>query len=416
MAVRRSSCARSERDGAVAIDERMRRHEVAAEPANVRDTNGAGDAFMAGVLDATLSGSPLPDALHAGARHAASVLGHPTPAPAAGRAARRLMACGRTSRHHGSMDELDAKATPHPRATAAASCSRVPATRRRGAARPTCSRVGGADATVGPSPVDLRTSVAYDALALDAAEGYEGLLLSPGDAARIDVRPGADVPGPDALDDPFLEVVSDPTNVLALESARRLRADPTAHVRLCTTHQVLRMQPDGEQTAGRTQHFRLFVMADAGPGLPDDEFEVAAVVAQLEAYRRMLDTAGLTRAVHWERAAAIVRSDGTAPALADRVVGALGSAQPDVDVRTEPLASDYYHGLRVGYGVHTDVGRLRRDRRPRPLRLGGAAHEQSAPPVRRQRDRHPVAGAAVQRRRDGRDGPRWPDPSARSAI
>ena len=97
-------------------------------------------------------------------------------------------------------------------------------------------------------------------------------------------------------------------------------------------------------------------MADAGPGLPDDEFEVAAVVAQLEAYRRMLDTAGLTRAVNWERAAAIVRSDGTAPALADRVVRALGSTQPDVDVRTEPLASDYYHGLRVGYGVHTASG------------------------------------------------------------
>ncbi len=70
----------------------------------------------------------------------------------------------------------------------------------------------------------------------------------------------------------------------------------------------------------------------------------------------MLDMAGLTRAVHWERPAAIVRSDGTAPALAERVVGALGSAQPDVDVRTEPLASDYYHGLRVGYGVHTASG------------------------------------------------------------
>ena len=62
-------------DGAVAIDERMTRHEVAAEPADVRDTNGAGDAFMAGVLDATLAGSPLPEALRTGARHAASVLG-----------------------------------------------------------------------------------------------------------------------------------------------------------------------------------------------------------------------------------------------------------------------------------------------------------------------------------------------------
>ena len=61
-------------DGAIAVDERMTRHAVAAEPAEVLDTNGAGDAFMAGVLDATLAGASVPDALRAGARQAASVL------------------------------------------------------------------------------------------------------------------------------------------------------------------------------------------------------------------------------------------------------------------------------------------------------------------------------------------------------
>lgn len=61
-------------EGAVAVDERMTRHAVAPAPVTVRDTNGAGDAFMAGVLDATLAGAALPDALRAGARHAASVL------------------------------------------------------------------------------------------------------------------------------------------------------------------------------------------------------------------------------------------------------------------------------------------------------------------------------------------------------
>ncbi|MFE6253952.1 carbohydrate kinase family protein [Agromyces sp. NPDC057865] len=60
--------------GAVAVDARMRRHRVPAEPVDVLDTNGAGDAFMAAVLDATLSGADIPDALRAGARHAASVL------------------------------------------------------------------------------------------------------------------------------------------------------------------------------------------------------------------------------------------------------------------------------------------------------------------------------------------------------
>lgn len=61
-------------EGAVALDERMTRHAVAAAPVEVLDTNGAGDAFMAGVLDATLAGAPLPEALRAGASHAASVL------------------------------------------------------------------------------------------------------------------------------------------------------------------------------------------------------------------------------------------------------------------------------------------------------------------------------------------------------
>jgi sugar/nucleoside kinase (ribokinase family) len=47
---------------------------VAAVPVDVVDTNGAGDAFFAGVLDATLSGRALDDALAAGAATAAIVL------------------------------------------------------------------------------------------------------------------------------------------------------------------------------------------------------------------------------------------------------------------------------------------------------------------------------------------------------
>ena len=264
------------------------------------------------------------------------------------------MACGRGSRPHGSMDEQTRKRRriPSDRRGELLAGARDEAARRRPAdllAR------WSTDATVGPSPVDLRTSVAYDALALDAAEAYEGILLSP-----VTPLGSTSVLAPTSQDRTLStirasEVVSDPTNVLALECARRLRLDPSAHVRLCTTHQVLRMQPTGREP-GRTQHFRLFVMADAGPGLADDGFEVAAVVAQLEAHRRMLDTAGLTHAVHWERPAAIVRSDGTSPALADRVVAALRAAQPDVEVRTEALVSDYYRGLRVGYGVHTRSG------------------------------------------------------------
>lgn len=62
-------------EGAVAVDASGVEHRVAAVPVDVVDTNGAGDAFLAGMLDATLSGLTVPQALEAGARSAASVLG-----------------------------------------------------------------------------------------------------------------------------------------------------------------------------------------------------------------------------------------------------------------------------------------------------------------------------------------------------
>lgn len=60
--------------GAVAIDRDGIEHRVGAAPVEVVDTNGAGDAFLAGVLDARLSGLGVAAALEAGARSAASVL------------------------------------------------------------------------------------------------------------------------------------------------------------------------------------------------------------------------------------------------------------------------------------------------------------------------------------------------------
>lgn len=62
-------------DGAVAIDADGTEHRVEAVPVDVVDTNGAGDAFLAGVLDARLSGAGVAEALLAGSRAAATVLG-----------------------------------------------------------------------------------------------------------------------------------------------------------------------------------------------------------------------------------------------------------------------------------------------------------------------------------------------------
>lgn len=57
-------------DGAIALETSGARHEVSALPADVVDTNGAGDAFMTGFLAATLHGATVDDALTAAAAQA----------------------------------------------------------------------------------------------------------------------------------------------------------------------------------------------------------------------------------------------------------------------------------------------------------------------------------------------------------
>jgi sugar/nucleoside kinase (ribokinase family) len=60
--------------GAMAFDT-AGMHRVPAAPAHVRDTNGAGDAFLAGFLDATLAGAGTTEALAAAAAQATVALG-----------------------------------------------------------------------------------------------------------------------------------------------------------------------------------------------------------------------------------------------------------------------------------------------------------------------------------------------------
>ncbi|GAA1054950.1 hypothetical protein GCM10017608_18020 [Agromyces luteolus] len=224
------------------------------------------------------------------------------------------------------------------------------------------------DATVAASAVDLRTSVALDALALESAPGYDAVLLSP-------VAPlgASSVMAPTSQDRVLstirpVEVVSDPTNVLALEAARRVRAAPGEPVRLCTVHQVLRMQPV-PPGHGHTRHFRLFALADAGRAEPSDAFEVRSVVAHLAVHRRVIDAASARFGFPVGDARAIVRADPARPALGDRVAEAIAGEFPDVRVDREALDGSYYDGLRVGYGVAVggrgefreivDIGRVR---------------------------------------------------------
>src|SRR5687768_18521332 len=86
------------------------------------------------------------------------------------------------------------------------------------------------DTFVPPSALDLRTLHRFDGIALEAATDFEAVLLSP--LAPLGC---CSVVSPTAQDRAVAtvrgtEVVSDPTNLMALECARRLTKDPPRDV------------------------------------------------------------------------------------------------------------------------------------------------------------------------------------------
>ncbi|MCF4120984.1 hypothetical protein L1785_08320 [Antribacter sp. KLBMP9083] len=210
-----------------------------------------------------------------------------------------------------------------------------------------------ADAAVRPSPLDQRTATAYDAIALEAAVGYDAVLLSP-----VTPLGTTSVVSPTSQDRAVTttrgtEVVSDPTNVLAIEAAGRLAIEPRAHVRLTTVHQTLRPGPV-QPVAGRTAHFRLFALAEAGRGEPEDGFEVHAVAEQLAVHLRTIHTAADRFGLQAGVPEAIVCVDEAHARLGDRVSARLTAM--GLAVTREPLFSGYYGGLRVRVRVPDPAG------------------------------------------------------------
>jgi hypothetical protein len=211
------------------------------------------------------------------------------------------------------------------------------------------------DKFVEPSFLDQRLTVKLDALALEAAAGYEALLLSP-------VAPlgACSVVAPTSQDRTLTttrgsEVVSDPTNVLALECAMRLREQPERDVRLCTVHQVLRAQslPD---KPGHTRHFRLFVLAEAGPARAADGFEIDAIASQLGIYDRLFDRMSAELSYAFPRRHAVILAGADAKTLAERAAERLSRDLPHVSLVHQPLMAAYYDGLRIMFGAETREG------------------------------------------------------------
>lgn len=210
------------------------------------------------------------------------------------------------------------------------------------------------DAFAQPSQLDLREAHRLDGISLEAARDFEAVLLSP-------VAPlgACSVLAPTSQDRTLsaaraLEVVSDPTNVLALECVRRLAADATRDVRLCTIHQTLRAQPLPKK-AGFSRHFRLFALAEAGRARADDGLEVDAVARHVATFARVLDACATSGHRIGTRRATVFRG-AERDVLAARVVARLRAEHAELEIVEERFDSRYYDGLRVLFGARMPSG------------------------------------------------------------
>jgi hypothetical protein len=196
------------------------------------------------------------------------------------------------------------------------------------------------DRFVKPCEIDQRTLNDLDAHLLAAASSFEAIELAPlaplgacsGVALTSQNRVVATVRG--------TEVVSDPTNVLALECARRLRRAPNEPVNLATSHRCTRAQavPD---VPGFAAHFRLFSLASAGRERKDHAFATSALVEQIRAHWAGLDR--LERhGYSFPGRKLTLKATPAKRHLAERVAAAI----PGVPTAHAELSHGYYDGLR----------------------------------------------------------------------
>jgi hypothetical protein len=210
------------------------------------------------------------------------------------------------------------------------------------------------DRFVHPSFVDQRLVHQLDGLALEAAAQFEALLLSPVaplGACSVVAKTSQDRTMSTTRG---TEVVSDPTNVLALLCAQRLKRDPAQHPKLCTVHETLRAQALPPRP-GFSRHFRLFALAEAGRAQAEDGFEVDAIARHVGVFDRLMDGCAVLGASFPQRALVVLATPAR-KIMAERVRARLAERYAHIEIRSEGFDHPYYDGLRVMFGAHTAAG------------------------------------------------------------
>jgi len=160
------------------------------------------------------------------------------------------------------------------------------------------------------------------------------------------------------------ELVSDSTNVLALECAARrrehLRSPGQAHqrVRLCASHRLLR--PQDASGPATFSHFRLFALSTAGRDEGSYRFELDSLGEQLELYLQLLSAMPASEyRIRGLRVGITDLTDGTHnEALRTRVIEPLAAQFPRVEIAFDPQRSagrNYYSGVCFAIFVKDDA-------------------------------------------------------------
>lgn len=201
-----------------------------------------------------------------------------------------------------------------------------------------------------PSYLDQRTALEIDVELLRAASQFEAVELSPltplGTCSAVAVASQNKIVS--ALRG--TEVVSDPTNVFALESARRLRKDAKAIVRLATSQRVVRAQAIPDKP-GFAQHFRIFCLGTAGLEQKDHAFTASAIVEHVTTMLRALDRLEAIGYAFGERSVRVLSTPARA-ALGARIAASVTHAR----VAEASLDHPYYDGIRYQIDARTAAG------------------------------------------------------------
>jgi hypothetical protein len=206
------------------------------------------------------------------------------------------------------------------------------------------------DRFVSLGAVDQRTQLELDRHLLAAASAFESIELSP--VAPLGVCSSMGRASQNKVLSALrgTEVVADPTNVMALECARRLRRDPQTVVRLATSHRCVRAQ-EIPKVPGFSAHFRMFCLAAAGVERGNHALVVGAIAEQIAVMLDALERLEQHGFAFPERRVTVLASEAKA-ALGDRIAENVGGPP----VARGVLDHRYYDGLRFQISARTADG------------------------------------------------------------